>query len=126
MTVTESPSALLERAAAALESCAAKATPGPWVAASAFDIHRVRSLTPAEGSDDVAYDITNPADADWIQALGPSVASPLVEWLRHSATSVREHDEDAVANGEPGCYCPNEEQALTFARLVLGEAEKTP
>lgn len=123
MTTPESPSALLERAAAALEQCAAKTTPGPWVAASAFDIHRVRSLTPAEGSDDVAYDITNPVDADWIQALGPSVAPPLVEWLRKTAQHFAGMDEvhpldPAVLAQRPGQYGY---EAVSFARAVLGE-----
>lgn len=52
--------------------------------------------------------------------MTPAVAPPLVAWLRDSAESVREHDADEVANGRKGEYCPNENQALEFARLILG------
>jgi hypothetical protein len=123
--VTESPSALLERAAAALECLAADATVGPWQA---------RELPDEPGYANVLVDsaqafggfsslfsssccgghcfghVERGGDANWIAALSPAVASPLVEWLRESARMWNYQD-------QPG----PDVNALAFACVVLGE-----
>jgi hypothetical protein len=123
MTSPESPSALLERAAKRVEELACAATAGPWEARDRWVEPNVAALTGASMAyGEVEYEFLTPGNAAWIATLNPSVATPLVAWLRDSAASCQEHDEDIVANGRPGDYCPNENQALDFARIILGES----
>lgn len=103
-TPPESPSSLLERAAAKLEDDAAHTIAGPWWNA----YHRV--LAGRDGEDDVAHGATA-RTAGWIATMSPSVASPLVEWLRTVASY--------VGNGQR--LNDADRAALRFARLVLGE-----
>jgi hypothetical protein len=137
VTPPESPSSLLERAAQRLERLADLATQGTWRAAphphspgKANVVIEVAQLTGGFtaslfnssccGGNCYGH-VENGDDAVWIATVSPAIAAPVVAWLRDSASSVREHDEDIVANGERGRYCPNEDQAVELARLILGE-----
>lgn len=67
------------------------------------------------------------APREWIAALSPVVAAPLVEWLRFEAADARGNA--VIAGSGPVTdkfladrYGP----ALRFARLVLGEPEQPP
>jgi hypothetical protein len=102
--MTESPSALLERAAAELERRAADFGPPEYW------------LREVRGAD------MSQAGAAWAKLVGPPVASPLVELLRAAR--------DDIAAWEPGGEGFMFDQAvrrhapaLRFARIVLGEPE---
>jgi hypothetical protein len=105
VTPPDSPSALLERAAALIEQRAAAAEARP------------------EGPQMQAY-------AAWWVWLSPfinapnDVAQPLVEWLRTAAFEFEEATGPAEAAGEPvESYVGSASRAaLTFARQVLGES----
>lgn len=123
--VTESPSALLERAAARLAQVAEKATPGPWRA----DPHEQhpeganvltpdgRSLFGSACCGGHCYGYVNEAgDASWIATASPATAAPLVEWLREEADFCR------GVRGKTWRTIPHLRIAADFARLVLGES----
>jgi hypothetical protein len=103
VTPPEPPSSLLERAAQRLEELATGYDPEVWKVLS------------------IVITLGNKQAAEWMKSMTPAVVTPIARWLRDSASSVREHDEDLVANGEKGRYCPNEDQAIELARLILGE-----
>lgn len=123
--VTESPSALLERAAATLAERAERATPGPWRS----DAHEQcpeganvltsdgRSLFGSACCGGHCYGYVNTAeDAAWIATLAPPAAQPLVEWLRAEAEYIK-----GIRSWK---YLPgNTRRAVDFARVVLGEPE---
>lgn len=112
--MTESPSALLERAAARLEALAEHfagydqaaqeeptrvGSPVQWWVYDATDRHAPRTAKL------------------WIEALNPSVASPLVEWLRDAARRMESHPHLSPEGSTM------QRAALAFARIVLGEPE---
>lgn len=109
--MTESPSALLLRAAAMLENRAAHFE--EYVDAHVPGISRWES--PAESW---AYDSTDRLASEpargWIATMSPVVAAPLVAWLRIVASYVTSGE--AIPNDE------DYDAALAFARAVLGEA----
>jgi hypothetical protein len=116
--VTESPSALLERAAALIEQRAADATPGPWVRQSPD--HTVTNIDSSDRQS-VAFERDEGAcdqeDALWITMLSPVVAPPLVEWLRDAARRMELHPHLSPEGSTM------QRTALKFARIVLGEPE---
>lgn len=100
MTPPEPPSSLLERAAQLIESRAAAATTGPWVA-SGYEMY-------STGGDEVveigheAGGFVRQEDATWSATLNPAVAASLAALFRGSA------DHPAPA-------------ALDLAKVILGE-----
>lgn len=144
MTSPESPSALLERAAALIEQRAADATEGPW------EVHggggtvwarieeepkppphpgirqrpfRYADFKPVATSGYDEGGFARDEDALWVVLMQPSVAPPLVEWLRKTAQHFAGMDEvhpldPAVLAQRPGQYGY---EAVRFARAVLGE-----
>jgi hypothetical protein len=111
--VTEPPSALLERAAALIQQRAeAIRSPEYWD----------REVRGADMSE---------AGAAWAKLTSPSVAPPLVEWLRRSAGDIEVHV--AAWRSTNGYHPPRSEEAvarlvehhfgpaLAFARTILGE-----
>jgi hypothetical protein len=135
VTSPESPSALLERAAALIEQRAAVATAGVWEADRNIVLARVADVPkppPHPGirqrparPDDFVPVVTNgyeeggcerPEDAAWIATMQPSAASPLVEWLRAESEYIR-----GIRSWK---HLPdNTRHAVAFARIVLGEPE---
>lgn len=116
MTTPESPSLLLQRAADKLTELAEAATSGRWYATKheygAEVYSTVGGMSEAVAADrnagGVGWD-----DADWIVAMSPAVATPLVAWLRgesKEAQVYRRQDWSAVEAWS----------SMRFARLVLG------
>lgn len=64
-------------------------------------------------------------DLTWSVLMQPTVASPLVEWLRTAAFEFEEADGPADGAGEAveSFVGSSARAALRFARLVLGEPE---
>lgn len=113
--MTESPSSLLERAAAALERLAEDAPQAPWRMAGDGDLLGY-GPTPIVYSEYGDVEVQwAPGTFKWICCMSPSVASPLVEWLRDTAESLRMENEQVMDSGT--------DSALKFARIVLGEPE---
>ena len=124
----ESPSALLERAAARLEELARAVEDGPW---------RQRDfagepilLSKPSGTDKTTWrtvirDGVKPAVIEWVETMQPSVAAPLVELLRDVARSMRTHrrtgPDGATYWLETDPVSPNQRSAVALARAVLGE-----
>lgn len=120
--MTESPSALLERAAATLELRAAKATEGPWTASIPPDTSNrpaaVRGRIPGMTHTKRAVaETARDEDALWIATAHPGWASPLVEWLRDAARRMESHPHLSPEGSTM------QRAALAFARIVLGEPE---
>ena len=113
MTPPGSPSALLERAAERLAELAEKATPGPWSLYGIGDYGW--SVTGPDGSPETADTEQGRADAEWIAAMSPAVAQPLVEWLRDAARRMEFHPHLSPEGSTM------QRTALAFARQVLGE-----
>jgi hypothetical protein len=105
--VTDSPSALLERAAERLTELAAHFA--DYVDADVPGISRWDTPAESWSYDAVDRNATSTSRA-WIETLNPSVAQPLVEWLQHEA-----------AGAERGYFDPSP-HAVAFAKLVLGES----
>lgn len=104
----QTPAALLERAADHLEELAGKATSGPWVRLRNGNVvSAIRRMTfglvVAKRMDEV--------DANWVAALNPAVAAPLVSWLRETGGQLQD---------EP-VQTSDQEYALDLARIILGE-----
>lgn len=115
MTTPESPSALLERAAAALEQRAAAATSTPWV---------------VEGLDDGesairAVDLfgIGQSDTEWIATLSPAAAPPLVEWLRETVVQYRDEHARRNITSDVLDRLWMEHPAVRFSRQILGEGQ---
>lgn len=108
--VTESPAALLERAADAIEAMAELADGGPW----RVDVLRATcAIKTGEGSPypgDHLANVGNRFTAAWIATMSPVVAPPVVAWLRQAALAYRLDGDNT-----------QDEHALTFARAVLGD-----
>ena len=123
--MTESPSALLERAAALIEQRASLAAPGPWDASEGSEIYAADGFCVVSTHwDGAGFERSD--DQDWCAMLSPAVAPPLVEWLRETVEQYRtEHSRrtvPSVALDEAWTGHP----AVRFARLVLGEPENMP
>lgn len=121
--MTESPSALLERAAAHLEEASAHfagylevreriGSPQQWWAYDTLD--RNASATAKR----------------WVEMMSPPVAAPLVELLRDVARSMRTHrrstPDDTTYCLETGPTSTYQHSALAIARAVLGEPSEEP
>lgn len=104
--MTESPSALLLRAAVMIESQAKVADPGPWRIDPLPSTYRLMTASTSPYPDYVA-NIGNRFSAAWIATMSPDLAAFLVAMLRYEART------DGTAHrGE----------LIGLARAVLGEA----
>lgn len=119
MTDSDSPSALLERAADRIENAAFAASCHPWTVEGHGD-----KVADRDG-EMIAHDIGRDENARWISTMSPAVAQPLVEWLRYAGAQyevaerrVRLHHARDVENWVSG----SDRAALAFARQVLGES----
>lgn len=130
--MTESPSALLERAAIHLAALSNDATPGPWrynpskhhrqpgtvcfseaVFAGPAGTQAICVATTGETDD-----VPSQSDAAWIATVNPAVARPLFTWLKNEAMMLARY----AVTGEPEDRLPEHTRAaLEFARQVLGE-----
>jgi hypothetical protein len=100
--VTESPSALLERAAEMIQRRTTWNFP--------TDVPTSCSrCTPAPRC--LCIEAPGPSTL-WLATMPRDAASPLVEWLRHAALAYRMDGDSS-----------QDERALAFARIVLGEPE---
>jgi hypothetical protein len=118
--VTDSPSLLLQRAAELIEKAESRAVIGPWSTCGP----NVTGGGDEQG--DVATATTS-TTALWIATMSPSVAAPLVAWLREAASAFESYggmpaglmqsDETAGAYGHTYRFMNG---ALGFARLILG------
>lgn len=106
----ESPSALLERAAAHLEKLAEHFE--GYERAAREEPQRVGSPVTWWAYDTRDRNATQAAQR-WLEAMNPSVAAPLVNWLRDTAEDLKLGP----------AQTSQEDYALEFARLVLGETE---
>lgn len=116
MSGPESPSALLERAAAKIEDLAHNAPAWPWRMSGDGDLLGY-GPTPIvySGYGDVEVQWADGV-FEWVCPMSPAVAAPLVEWLRAEA-------ERATKAGERSWLAvqPRTARAVAFARVVLGE-----
>jgi hypothetical protein len=81
----------------------------PW-SHTVWDVHGVRIV-----------DTSSSGVADWIAALSPAVAEPLVAWLRDAAEAAEEHASDKTAPVNMGDrLCSNELKALDLAIVIMG------
>jgi hypothetical protein len=110
-TSPEPPSALLERAAERLAELAAHYA--DYVDAQVPGISRWDSPAESWSYDAVDRNATSTSRA-WIETMNPSVAQPLVEWLRDTAASLRAENEQVMDSST--------DSAIAFARVVLGES----
>lgn len=125
--MTDSPSALLERAAATLERLAVSTTAGIWQARDLPDEPGYANVLVESAQSFGGYSslftssccggqcfghVEQRADAEWIATMSPAVAQPLVEWLRAVASYV----------GDGNRLNDADRAALSFARQVLGES----
>lgn len=108
--MAESPSALLERAAALIEHIADEAPPPPW-REHGLD-GAIHAKDPSTGGHEVVASRTRWGASRWIETMSPAVAAPLVNWLRDTADDLR------VGPAQTS----SEDYALKFAQLILGEA----
>lgn len=116
--MTDSPSALLERAAERLAELANKASPGPWDASQGSEIYAADGFCVVSTHWDGAG-FERADDQDWCATMSPAVAQPLVEWLRDESEYIR-----GIRSWK--FLPPNTRRAVAFARVVLGEPENTP
>jgi len=124
--VAESPSALLERAAAKIEDLAHNAPTWPWRMGGDGDLL-------GDGPTPIVYSEYGDVEVqwadgvfEWVCPMSPAIAAPLVEWLRDAASSMRKHrrfspDGSRTYHLETGPISPSQRSALAFARVVLGE-----
>lgn len=120
----ESSSLLLQRAAERLEQLESRAVIGPWGTCGP-------NVTGGGGEQwDVATASTS-TTAQWVAAMSPSVASPLVAWLRESAVASEQYGNVPKALMQDSDVAPayrftyqSVQAALEFARLILGDPRK--
>lgn len=129
--MAESPSVLLERAAARLEDLASAVEGGPW---QRHDFAGETILLSKPSATDkttwrtVIGDGVKPAVLAWVEALQPDVVLPLATWMRNTARYMH-YERGAVSSPENGrdFFEGKYGGALEFARRVLGEhTEETP
>jgi len=117
--VTESPSALLERAAIHLAALSNDATPGTWFTTRPNDGRVCVRAEPGAPVADAYEPPCDEADGTWIATLSPAVARPLFTWLKDEAVAL---DRYSVGSGDPEWLLPEHTRAaLEFARMVLSE-----
>lgn len=123
----ESPSSLLERAADLIENLACGATLGPWADAvhdgdpdrfSNVIADNVPLFSSSCCNGNCYGHVTEPGDSAWIATLNPSVATPLVAWLRRAASYFAP---DGPLTDEQADADPYAGPAMQFARLILKE-----
>jgi len=113
MSAPESPSALLERAAAKIEASLRMASPGPW----RVDVFGDEVL---DAFDRKIASFVLDGDARWAVLMGPALV-PLVELLRDAARRAEKH---APLSPDGSTF---QRSALALARVVLGEnTEEAP
>lgn len=123
MTEPESPSALLERAAELIAERAVH-----------FEDYREtwHSWPPQFGGpvDTWVYDVTegdaSQAGKQWVETMNPTVAPPLVEWLREAVFQYRDERAQGNIPSDALDRVWMQHPAVRFARVVLGEPENTP
>lgn len=125
MSAAESPSALLERAADALEAMGELAYNGPWRVDMLVSTCAIKT---GEGSPYPGDHLANVGDrftAAWIATMSPVVAGPLVELLRDAARGMRKQrrssSDGTTYRLETGTTSTYQRSALAIARAVLGE-----
>lgn len=117
--MTESPSVLLERAAAHLEKLAEHFE--GYERAAQEEPHRIGSPVTWWAYD--TRDRNAPQAAQrWLETMSPAVAGPLVAWMRSTARYLH-FERGAVSSPENGRDFSEGKYggALEFARLILGE-----
>lgn len=120
--MTDSPSVLLERAAARLDELADAAPQGPWKVAHDGDVHGygpVPIIYSEYGDVEVQH---APGVQDWLRVMNPVIAEPLAKWLRDTARYLH-FERGAVSGPKNGrdFFEGKYGGALEFARRVLGE-----
>lgn len=119
MTDSDSPSALLERAAELIEQRAGEVHAPPWRIHD-FAGEPIVLSKPSETDKktwrNVVPDGAGSFDVAWIAMLGPQVAQPLVEWLRDAARRMALHPHLSPEGSTM------QRTALAFARQILGES----
>lgn len=128
--MTESPSALLERAAARLEELAAAVEVGPWCQ---HDFAGEPILLSKPNATDkttwrtVIGDGVAPAVIAWIEAMQPETVKPLAAWMRNTARYIH-FERGAVSSPENGrdFFEGKYGGALEFAHRILGEHTEEP
>ena len=123
--MSDSPSAILSRAADLIRDTAAAATPGQWEAEEQGG-ERVELVLRSPSADVVVVhrfsphpDSLNRADARWIALMSPAVAPMIEKWLRDTAAYFDEFADYWITIPEQA------RDALALARAVLGEKEET-
>lgn len=129
-TPDPTPWEVIRAAADKIEKMAAEATPTPWTYGSGRTVVAVipsllTRMTRPWGLK-IARDVCD-VDREWITALSPAVAEPLVAWLR-DAELLFEDDElyrrmrsHNVGREMPHLVPEGARAALVFARSVLGD-----
>lgn len=130
MTANETPAALLRRAADRVDALAEAASGTRWWTVLDDGRGLVYADTPrwpgetGMGHLAVAYESNrgdiSEEDATWMGVLGPQIAAPLAAWLRAEADCA-EHP--LIVFGGATVHSPTTDQAVAFARSILGEAE---
>jgi hypothetical protein len=116
--VSEPVWGVLTRAADRLTELAAGATPGPWVAYDDLGLRSIRSAAESPVCTDAE------PSHDWIAALSPVVAAPLIEWLRYSAAMWRMYEgRDWPEEKVRARVSTADLAAEKLARGVLGEEQ---
>ena len=121
---TETPAALLRRAAEHLRTRASEATPGPWE----YDGNPSGAVTAAPYARPVASACnrglaTNTANARHIAAMHSGVGLALADWLQAAADMAEAYPEMAHDHDRPACEdyaCDVMGRAIETARVVLG------
>lgn len=91
--VTESPSLLLQRAATRLEDLATDLPEAPWKVQPDGDVHSTdRKVVIYSEYGDVEVQWA-PLAGQWVEAMSPAVAQPLVNILRDAAFNLDAHPE---------------------------------
>lgn len=149
--VSETPAALLRRAADYLDKLAEKATPNVCPDWTYHAVRHIARNCDIECYHEVGHDDAGAnhdgwdryEDAPWIAAMGPQVAPHLSLWLRAEADDLHEEQEEAtgdcqdcsgtgeVYDGDPlpfNCSCRRvgaDRPSVALAAAVLGETGET-
>lgn len=118
--MAESPSLLLQRAADKLAEMALHFK--AYEKAQEDEENPFKSATEHWSRLNVFATAHAPA-REWMEALSPAIAAPLVAWLRATARYMH-YERGAVSSPENGrdFFAGKYEGAMEFARLILGEA----
>lgn len=121
MEVTDSPSLLLQRAADKLEQMALHFK--AYEKAQEDEENPFKSATEHWSRLNV-FASAHASAREWMEALSPAIAAPLVAWLRLSADRMKDPGV-RFFNGEKWLP-PEASEALEFARLILGVSAEGP